>query len=71
MLAPRTLVPSLTLLAALRGGGFLAALLAFTALAAEALIVVLPRIPFNAAQVWVAGGRRGSCASACCGGCWW
>ncbi|KAG8530262.1 uncharacterized protein KY384_004763 [Bacidia gigantensis] len=50
----RTLIPLSTLTAALRRRNPFLALIALTAILAEVLIIVLPGIPFDAGQIWLA-----------------
>ena len=52
ILASRSLIPVTTLATSLVRHEFLSALLAFTALLSEILIIVLPGIPFDAGQIW-------------------
>ena len=52
VLATRSLIPITTLASSVFRRSFLPALLAFTALLSECLIIVLPGIPFDAGQLW-------------------
>ena len=54
LLRSRTLVPMSTFFVSVARGSFGPALMAFTALLAEALIIILPGIPFAASQVYIA-----------------
>ena len=53
-LPTRPLIPIQTLFASLYRGRLFSAMLAFTALTAEALIIVLPGVPFEVGQVYLA-----------------
>ena len=54
VLASRPLIPMLTLFSCTRRRSFKPALLAFTAILSEIMIIFLPGIPFASVQVWIA-----------------